>query len=66
MMSIAGHELFKTYRKWRTYIGFLALGAVVPLVEIGMKLGAPPGTVASWLARAKAQLRLLLREEGAP
>ena len=35
-------------------------------VEIGMKLGAPPGTVASWLARAKAQLRLLLREEGAP
>lgn len=35
-------------------------------VEIGHKLGVPPGTVASWLARAKARLRILLREEDAP
>jgi RNA polymerase sigma-70 factor (ECF subfamily) len=34
-------------------------------VEIGHMLGVPPGTVASWLARAKARLRLLLIEEDA-
>jgi ABC-2 type transport system permease protein len=32
------NELLKTYAKWRTYIGFLALLVVVPLVEIGMRV----------------------------
>ncbi len=38
MRSIALNEVSKTYRKWRTFIGFLAVGMVVPLVEIGLKL----------------------------
>ena len=38
MSSLLACELVKTYRKWRTYIGFLAIGVVVPLVEIGLKL----------------------------
>lgn len=31
-------------------------------IEIGHQLGVPPGTIASWIARAKARLRLLLTE----
>ncbi len=32
------NELLKTFLKWRTYIGFIAIGVVVPLVEYGLKL----------------------------
>jgi ABC-2 type transport system permease protein len=35
--SILANEIFKTFSKWRTYIGFLAVGIVVPLVEFGLK-----------------------------
>lgn len=31
-------ELGKTYRKWRTYIGFIAIGILVPLVLFALKL----------------------------
>lgn len=37
-MSILANELLKTYSRWRTYIGFLAVAVVVPLVEIGLKM----------------------------
>ncbi len=35
--SIFANEILKTFSKWRTYIGFLAVGIVVPLVEFGLK-----------------------------
>jgi ABC-2 type transport system permease protein len=37
MRVIIGNEILKTFRKWRTYIGFIAVGVVVPLVEFGLK-----------------------------
>lgn len=35
---ITASELLKTFLKWRSYIGFIAIAIVVPLVEIGFKL----------------------------
>ncbi|HTY01929.1 MAG TPA: ABC transporter permease subunit [Bacteroidota bacterium] len=32
------NEFLKTFLKWRTYIGFIAIGVVVPLIEYGLKL----------------------------
>lgn len=32
------YEILKTYSKWRTYIGFLAIFVLIPVVEIGLKL----------------------------
>ncbi len=32
MLNLIRLELFKTYAKWRTYIGFIAIGVLVPLV----------------------------------
>ncbi len=32
------HELIKTFFKWRTYIGFITLAVVIPLVEVALKL----------------------------
>ena len=31
-------ELLKIFRKWRTYIGFIAIGVLVPLLHLGMYL----------------------------
>ena len=31
-------ELLKIFRKWRTYIGFIAIGILVPLLHLGMYL----------------------------
>ena len=39
MMHLVRFELIKTFTRWRTYIGFLAFGIIVPLVVIGLKLG---------------------------
>jgi ABC-2 type transport system permease protein len=36
-MKLFYNEIYKTYRKWRTYIGFLAIGILVPLINIAMK-----------------------------
>jgi len=36
--TVFGNELVKTFRKWRSYIAFLAIGVVVPLVFLAMKL----------------------------
>ena len=37
-MKILYNEVLKTYRKWRTYIGFLAIAILVPLIHIAMKV----------------------------
>lgn len=31
------YEIVKTFRKWRTYIGFIAVAIIVPLVEIALR-----------------------------
>jgi len=36
--AIIFNEFLKTFARWRTYIGFIAVGVIVPLVEIGLKL----------------------------
>lgn len=38
MSSLVKYELLKTYLKWRTYIGFIAIVVIVPLVQLGFKL----------------------------
>lgn len=35
---ILRNELLKTYLKWRTYIGFIAILVLVPIVEIALKV----------------------------
>lgn len=42
-MHILINELIKTYRKWRTYIGFIAIAVLVPLVQLAIKWQGPPG-----------------------
>jgi ABC-2 type transport system permease protein len=38
MFNLIYYELFKTYAKWRTYIGFIAVAVIIPLVMWGMKV----------------------------
>lgn len=38
MTPLIVNEIFKTYARWRTYIGFIAIGILIPLVEIGLKM----------------------------
>jgi ABC-2 type transport system permease protein len=38
MLLILKDEILKTYLKWRTYIGFIAIGVFVPAVLLAMKL----------------------------
>jgi ABC-2 type transport system permease protein len=35
-LTLIKFELLKIFRKWRTYIGFLALTVLVPIIHIGM------------------------------
>src|SRR5512137_1254381 len=35
---IFANEMLKTYSRWRSYIAFIALGIIVPLVMAGLKL----------------------------
>ena len=37
LMAVTLREIFKTYLKWRTYIGFIAIAVLVPLVQLGLK-----------------------------
>ncbi|MDP2862705.1 MAG: ABC transporter permease [Desulfobacterales bacterium] len=39
MFRLIWFELIKTFTRWRTYIGFIAFGIIVPLVVTGLKLG---------------------------
>lgn len=36
MLTLVGIELYKIFRKWRTYIGFIAIGVLVPIIHIAM------------------------------
>jgi ABC-2 type transport system permease protein len=38
MIAILKNEIFKAYRKWRTYIGLIAIAVLIPIVQIAMKL----------------------------
>lgn len=38
MIRLIRLEWIKTFSKWRTYIGFIAIGVVLPLIFIGIKL----------------------------
>ncbi len=40
MHAIFGNEVLKTYLRWRSYIAFVAIAIVVPLVLVAMKLNA--------------------------
>jgi ABC-2 type transport system permease protein len=39
MIRLVRFEMIKTFTRWRTYIGFIAFGIIVPLVVAGLKLG---------------------------
>lgn len=53
MAGILYNEILKTFLKWRTYIGFIAIGALVPLVEIGFKLEG--GSIVKAMTRSLEQ-----------
>lgn len=36
MFTLISIELYKIFRKWRTYIGFIAIGILVPIIHIAM------------------------------
>lgn len=36
MISLTLIELQKIFKKWRTYIGFIAIGVLVPIVQIAL------------------------------
>lgn len=36
MLTLVSIELYKVFKKWRTYIGFIAIGLLVPLIHIAM------------------------------
>jgi ABC-2 type transport system permease protein len=36
MLSLIQIELYKIFKKWRTYIGFIAIGTLVPVIHIAM------------------------------
>ncbi len=38
MLDLIRIELYKIFKKWRTYIGFIALGVLIPLIHIAMVL----------------------------
>jgi len=36
MITMVRIELYKIFKKWRTYIGFIAIGILVPIIQIAM------------------------------
>ncbi len=36
MLTLIQIELYKIFKKWRTYIGFFAIGTLVPVIDIAM------------------------------
>lgn len=36
MLTLIQIELYKIFKKWRTYIGFIAIGILVPIIHIAM------------------------------
>jgi ABC-2 type transport system permease protein len=58
MRAILADEILKTSAKWRTYIGFLAVAVVVPLVEFGLK--AEGGSIVRTMTRGLGEDFLIL------
>lgn len=58
MQTVIGNEILKTYRKWRSYIAFLAIGIIIPLVQVAMKLQG--GNVAESATRGLSRDFLLV------
>ena len=58
MRAIIGNEILKTCAKWRTYIGFIAVGVVVPLVEFGLR--AEGGSLVRGMTRGLGEDFLLV------
>jgi ABC-2 type transport system permease protein len=58
MLLILKHELIKTYFKWRTYIGFIAIAVLVPVVQAAFKLEG--GTIVKRMTRGLDQDFLLI------
>lgn len=38
LQALVRIEMLKTFRKWRTFIGFIAIGIIIPLVHVAFKL----------------------------
>jgi len=36
MLTLVQIELYKIFKKWRTYIGFIAIGTLVPIIHVAM------------------------------
>ena len=36
MLTLVNIELYKIFRKWRTYIGFIAIAVLVPVIQLAM------------------------------
>ncbi|NNG26552.1 MAG: ABC transporter permease subunit [Ignavibacteriaceae bacterium] len=36
MINMVQIELYKIFKKWRTYIGFIAIGVLVPIIQVAM------------------------------
>jgi ABC-2 type transport system permease protein len=36
MITLIGVELYKIFKKWRTYIGFIAIAVLVPVIQLAM------------------------------
>jgi ABC-2 type transport system permease protein len=36
MLTLVGIELYKIFKKWRTYIGFIAIAVLVPVIQLAM------------------------------
>ncbi len=58
MKTIIGSEILKTFFKWRSYIGFIAIAVVVPLVEIALKVEG--GSIVKVMTRNLARDFLLV------
>lgn len=58
MFPIVRNEILKTFLKWRSYIGFIAIAVFVPLVEIGLKLEG--GSMVKMMTRGLARDFMLL------
>ena len=36
MLTLVNIELYKIFKKWRTYIGFIAIAVLVPVIQLAM------------------------------
>jgi ABC-2 type transport system permease protein len=53
MQALIRIELYKIFSKWRTYIGFIAIAALIPLIEVAMLL--EKDRTFDWISRSMGQ-----------